>query len=148
MYIAISKMCPSSEKLSAETLSDLKQHSPTQRNMSQNCNVFTLVRWVTCALESWLNLGSSWRKPFCIDVIKHFSTLYAFLQYILSHQCTAKLRNQATLMLQIAHPPEFMILWSISERPSHPVGSNLQIAEIPLPLGLRKLFFSVGKNIG
>lgn len=59
MYIAISKMYPSSEKLSAEMLSDLKPRSPTQRNMSQNCTVFTLVRWVTCALESWLNLGSS-----------------------------------------------------------------------------------------
>ncbi len=88
------------------------------------------------------------KEAFCIDVIKHFSTLYALLQYILWHQCTAKFRNQATLTLQIAHPPEFMILWSISERPSHHVGSNLQIAKIPLPLGLCKLFFSVGINIG
>lgn len=59
MYIVISKMCPSSEKLSAETLSDLKPRSPTQRHMSQNCTVFTLVRGVTCAPESWLNLASS-----------------------------------------------------------------------------------------
>lgn len=69
--------------------------------------------------------------------------------YMLSHNDTAKLRNQAalTLHLQITHPPEFMILWSISERPSYPVGSNLEIA-IPLPLGLHKLFYSAcRKNI-
>lgn len=45
------------KSVSAETLSDLKPLSPSQKYESEMDSVSTVVREVTCAADSWLNLS-------------------------------------------------------------------------------------------